>query len=126
MLFVTFVVFRPTLGGRTQKYFVGVGTYFLVSQARGPEWDPARGRREQPGWDEHAAFIDRLHEDGRIPLGGPTGDINGQRAMLVVHADSEDEVRKMLADDPWAGSILAIDSVQPWTLWIGQDRLPPA
>jgi uncharacterized protein YciI len=102
-----------------------VGAYFLVIQARGPAWDPQRERREQPGWDEHAAFIDRLHEGGTIPLGGPIGDVNGQRTMLVVRADGEDEVREMLAEDPWAGSILAIESVEPWTLWIGRDRLPP-
>jgi uncharacterized protein YciI len=98
--------------------------YFLVRQARGPAWDPSRGRREQSGWKQHAAFIDRLSEDGNIPLGGPTGDIDGQYVVLVVHASSEDEARAMFADDPWMDSILRIESVEPWTLWIGADRLP--
>ena len=75
--------------------------YFLVRQAGGPAWDPSRGRREQSGWNDHAAFIDRLSEDGKIPLGGPVGDIDGQHAVLVVHAASEDDARAMFADDPW-------------------------
>jgi uncharacterized protein YciI len=98
--------------------------YFLVRQARGPAWDPSRGRRGQSGWDQHAAFIDRLSKDGKIPLGGPVGDIDGQHAMLVVYAASEDEARAMFADDPWMDRILSIESVEPWTLWIGADRLP--
>ena len=98
--------------------------YFLVRQARGPGWDPSRGRREQSGWNDHAAFIDRLSQAGKIPLGGPVGDIDGQHAVLVVHAASEDDAHAMFADDPWMDTILRIEHVEPWTLWIGADILP--
>jgi uncharacterized protein YciI len=101
-----------------------MSAYFLVRHARGPAWDPSRGRREQAGWDEHAAFIDRLSGDGKIPLGGPVGDIDGQYAMLVVRAANEDEVHAMFVDDPWMDSILRIESTESWTLWIGADILP--
>ena len=97
--------------------------YFLVRQARGPNWDPSRGRREQSGWDQHAAFIDGLSKDGKIPLGGPIGDVDGQHAVLVVRAGNEDAARAVFADDPWMDSILRIESVEPWTLWVGSDRL---
>jgi uncharacterized protein YciI len=102
-----------------------VAGYFLVRQARGRSWDPSRGRREQSGWTEHAAFIDALSERGRIPLGGPVGDVDGQHAVLVVEGGSENEARALFADDPWMNSILRIESVEPWTLWIGADRLSP-
>ena len=98
--------------------------YFLVKHARGPAWNPSRGRREQSGWSDHAAFIDRLVEDGKIPLGGPVGDIDGQYAVLVVRAASEDDARALFADDPWTDNILRIESVGLWTLWIGADSLP--
>ena len=94
-------------------------SHFLVRQARGPEWDPSLGRREQAGWDEHAAFIDRLAEDGRIVLAGPIGDVDGQYVVLVVQAAGEAEARAMFDGDPWMDRILRIDSVEPWTLWIG-------
>jgi uncharacterized protein YciI len=100
-----------------------MASYFLVRQARGPAWDSSRGRREQSGWDPHVAFIDRLSEDGKILLGGPIGEIDGQHVVLVVRAASDDEARAMFADDPWMGSVLAIESVEPWTLWIGADTL---
>jgi uncharacterized protein YciI len=98
--------------------------YFLVSQPSGPAWDSSRGRCEQSGWDQHIAFINRLSEDGKISLGGPVGEIDGQDAVLVVHAASEDETRAMFADDPWMDSVLRIESVEPWTLWVGADSLP--
>jgi hypothetical protein len=37
----------------------------------------------------------------------------------VVAAGSEEDVRKRLADDPCLGTILDIDSVQRWSIWIG-------
>ena len=92
--------------------------YYLVRQKRGPEWDYSRGRREQDDWDEHAAFMDALVEDGVILLGGPVGDVNGDETLLVVDVESEDEIRSRLAPDPWAGSLLTLVSVEPWTVWL--------
>jgi uncharacterized protein YciI len=109
---------------RLRDYAVLMAGCFLVRQARGPAWDSSCGRREQPGWDQHVAFIDRVSEDGRIALGGPVGEIDGQHVVLVVHAASEDEARAMFTDDPWMDSVLRIESVEPWTLWIGVDSLP--
>ena len=96
---------------------------FLVRQARGPDWDPSRGRREQIGWDQHVAFIDALSEDGKIPLGGPIGHVDGEYVELVVCAPGEAEARALFADDPWMGSILEIESVEAWTLWVGASSM---
>jgi uncharacterized protein len=79
----------------------------------------SRRRREQASWDEHAAFIDSLAEQGVVVLGGPLGDPDYGPALLVVAAESEEDVPKRLADDPWLGTILNIDSVQRWSIWIG-------
>jgi uncharacterized protein YciI len=98
---------------------VGVsGGYFLVREARGPAWDPARARREQDGWGDHAAFVDGLVEEGVLVLGGPVGDVDGEHAVVVACAESEEDVRRRLADDPWADTVLRIESIEPWTLWI--------
>jgi uncharacterized protein YciI len=101
-----------------------MSAHFLVRQARGPRWDPSRGRREQAGWDDHAAFIDRLAEAGRVVLGGPVGEVDGQHALLLVRAADEAEARGMLADDPWLDRILRIESVERWTLWVRPPGFP--
>jgi uncharacterized protein YciI len=103
-----------------------VSAHFIVRQARGPAWDPARGRRQQAGWDEHAAFVDRLAERGKILLGGPLDDVDGEYVLLVVAAEDEAAARAMFDADPWRDSVLRIVAVERWNLWIGAERLLPA
>jgi uncharacterized protein YciI len=98
--------------------------YYLVELARGPAWDHSRRRREQAGWDEHAAFMDELTEEGIVLLGGPVGEGDGENTLLVVDVDSEAAIRARLADDPWADSMLTIASVQPWSVWLRREVRP--
>jgi uncharacterized protein YciI len=102
----------------------GVADYYLVTQAKGPGWDHARRRREQAGWDEHAAFMDALAAEGVVVLGGPVGERDGDDVLLVVDLPSEAAVRQRLATDPWAESVLVIKSVQPWSVWLRGVVLP--
>ena len=94
-------------------------SHFLVTEVPGPDWDPARPRRQQDGWDEHAAFVDGLAAEGLVVVGGPLGDPDHGPALLVFAATGEDEVRKRLADDPWMDTILKVESIQPWSIWVG-------
>lgn len=88
--------------------------FHVALSRRGPAWVPGRPVEEQSGWDEHAAFMDGLVEAGFVVLGGPLADEH--RVVLAVEAGSEDEVRATLARDPWHGSHLVVDAVEPWTI----------
>jgi uncharacterized protein YciI len=92
--------------------------YHLVRLTCGPTWQPDRPRREQLGWDDHAAYMDRLTEHGVVVLGGPVGDVNTGDAVLVVEAYDQAAVFALLAGDPWLGSVLAVKSIEPWTIWL--------
>ena len=96
--------------------------HFLVKRAHGPSWDHTRVRREQRGWDEHAAFMDELTADGFIVLGGPVGDGDGHSTLIVVEAPDEAEVRARFAGDPWGEDMLATESVEPWTILLRRSR----
>jgi len=88
---------------------------FLVVRLRsGPEWDPERPLEEQSGWREHAAFMNGLVDKGFIVLGGPL--VDEVRVVHVVEAESEDAIRATLARDPWSGSHLVVDAIDPWTI----------
>ena len=102
-----------------------VADYYLVEQAKGPAWDHTRQRREQVRWDEHAAFMDGLVEERFVVLGGPVGDDGeAHNVLLVVAADDEATTYARLAEDPWLGSVLRIESIRPWSVWLGApDRL---
>jgi uncharacterized protein YciI len=95
-----------------------VADYFLVTRAWGPAWDPARPRRGQDGWREHAAFMDALVAEGFVVLGGPVGDVDTGHAVLAVRAESEEAVRERLAADPWPQELLTIEDVEPWSVWL--------
>ena len=71
--------------------------------------------REQDGWDEHAAIMDGMVEDGFILLGGP---VEGDREVLhVVFAPSAEAVHARLAQDNWTqNGMLETVSVERWTI----------
>lgn len=90
---------------------------FVVERGKGTGYDPGHDRREQQGWDEHAAFMDALVDDGFVVLGGPLGD--GEIVLLVVEALDEAEIRSRLAEDPWEPlKILTVERITPWTIWL--------
>jgi uncharacterized protein YciI len=101
-----------------------VADYFLVERAKGRAWDHGKRRREQPGWDAHAAFMDALADDGFVVLGGPVGDGDGGNALLIIDAGSEAAVRARLAEDPWGEDMLTIESVRPWSVWLRAEKRP--
>jgi uncharacterized protein YciI len=90
---------------------------FALTLVRGPAWDESLGIREQRQCDAHAAFMDGLVDDGFILLGGPVAD--GRQTLHVIEANHENEIRRRLAEDPWAhAGLLKIGSIQPWALWL--------
>ena len=94
---------------------------FVVECGTGPGYDRSRGRREQQGWDDHAAFMDALVDDGFVVLGGPLGD--GETVLLVVEARDEAEIRARLAEDPWEPRhVLTVDRITLWTIWLDGRR----
>jgi uncharacterized protein YciI len=109
-------------GPLRRKRSLTLPDYFLVTRAWGPAWDPNRPRRGQDGWDEHAAFMDALVDDGFVVLGGPVGDVETGPALLVVEAESEEAVRERLAADPWPEDLLTIERIEPWTIWLRSGR----
>jgi uncharacterized protein YciI len=94
--------------------------FLVVRHRSGPRWDASRHLEEQSGWDEHAAFMDGLVDDGFVVLGGPLADEH--RVALAIEAESEDAVHATLARDPWTGSHLETASVEAWTIRLDARR----
>ena len=95
-------------------------TFIAISSA-GPSRDQSEGTREQPFWDEHAAFIDQLVDEGFILMGGPLVDEGG--SILIVNAKDENEVREKLKNDPWTRhGILKLESVRRWQIFVDKRK----
>jgi hypothetical protein len=88
--------------------------FLVVLRRSGPEYDHSKPLEQQSGWPEHAAFMDGLVDDGFVVLGGVLGD--EVRTAHAVEAGSEQEVRDRFGQDPWSGSHLVVDSIDPWTI----------
>ena len=90
--------------------------YYAVTRTRGENWDSGRPMRQQRQWDEHAAFMDALADEGFVVLGGPLG--NGEKVfLLIIDAQSEQEIAARLADDPWTRvGLLRTASVERWEI----------
>ena len=93
---------------------------FAVTTAKGTNWDDTRGIREQPYFEEHAAFANELVDRGVIILGGPVDSENDEDiALLAVEAPGEDALRVVFADDPWiVHQVFRLKQVRTWTLWL--------
>ena len=92
--------------------------YFAVRRRRGPAWNASLPLRSQPGWTEHAAFMNGLAAERFVVLGGPLSkDEEGEEVLLVIDAPGEAAIRTRLDADPWTRSgQLKIVRIEPWTI----------
>jgi uncharacterized protein YciI len=98
--------------------------YFVVNSEQGPAWVDGRAMREQALWAEHAVFINAQVSAGFVIAAGPLGGGSVHRALLIVNARNETEVRENFAADPWIKEgILRILRIEPWELLASDDRL---
>ena len=104
-------------------------SYFAVTRAAGPGWTEGKGAFEQPGVDDHAAFMGGLADEGIVLFAGPLAGSEHHRirVLLIVNTDNEAAIHEHLADDPWAqAQRLVTTSVEPWNLMVGADRISAA
>src|SRR5256885_805519 len=78
----------PHGGGRAarvrQAVLEGVSAVdrlFAVTRIRGPAWDPSMAMEAQADWPAHAMFMNRLHAEEFVLLGGP---LDGTPDVLLI------------------------------------------
>jgi uncharacterized protein len=90
----------------------------LVRWKAGPTWTDGPVD-EQPGWDEHAAFIDDLIERGIFVMGGPLADQSGSQSLLE-HV-TELEARELVLQDPFvANGVFELEEVRAWNIFVDE------
>jgi uncharacterized protein len=91
---------------------------FAVIRRRGPGWQEGQPLEKQADWRAHATFMDALFEEGFVILAGPME--NTSEALVVVRAESPEEVHSRLAEDPWTrNGLLSTTRIAAWTLRLG-------
>lgn len=102
-------------------------TYFAVTRQAGPAWVDGKGAFDQPDAPDHAAYMNRLADQGSVVFAGPLAGTERDRirVLLVMNAQDEADVHERLRDDPWARTHrLDTVSIEPWNVIVGGDILP--
>ena len=93
-------------------------TIFAVTRTRGAAFDDSVPLESQAEWAEHAAFMNGLHAEGFVLLGGSlegTPDV-----LLIVRAKSVNEIEAHFSQDPWTkNNLLRVKQIAPWTVRLG-------
>jgi len=103
-------------------------SYFAVIREGGPGWTEG-GITDQAAVNDRAAFMNELASEDLVLFAGPlAGTEQGRlRTLLIINAETEAEIRRRLADDPWTvAERLEITGVEPWNVFVGAERLASA
>ena len=69
--------------------------YFIAIFSKGPAWDETKPANEQTGFKEHSDNLRRLRTEKKVAIGGRYGD----KGMVIVEAQNEEEARSLFAAD---------------------------
>jgi uncharacterized protein YciI len=90
----------------------------IVRWRAGPTWTSGPPE-DQPGWDEHATFIDDLIERGIFVMGGPFADYSG--SFTIMENVGEQEARDLVTADPFvANGVFELDDVRTWNVYVDE------
>jgi uncharacterized protein YciI len=90
----------------------------FVRWRAGPAWTSG-APDEQPGWGEHAQFINDLTARGIFVMGGPFADNSG--SMSLLENVGEDEARELVLTDPFvANGVFVLEDLRAWNVWVDE------
>jgi uncharacterized protein YciI len=87
---------------------------YVVFHTPGPNWKRGIDFREQDGAGEHVQHYLKLHEQGKLELGGPFLLQEAGGMMVATRDVSQEELESFAAADPAVRAGLLRYEVRPW------------
>jgi len=87
---------------------------YIVIHKPGPQWQYGVDFREQPGVGQHVQHYLKLHDQGKLELGGPFLLQDAGGMMVATKHVSQAELDAFAASDPAVQAGLLIYEVRPW------------
>lgn len=88
-------------------------TIYVITYKAGPTWKPGVPMAKQ-AIGTHAAYMRKLHAEGRMYAAGPTLDIDG--GVILLKAADLKEAQGVMAADPAVATGLFVGEVREWRL----------
>lgn len=86
---------------------------YVVFHKPGPNWQQGVDFRKQPGVQDHVKHYMKLHQDGKLAMGGPFLDNSGGM-MVSIEGVSLDEIKAFAEADPAVKGGLLVLEIKPW------------
>ncbi len=101
--------------------------YFLLTYARGNAWNEAMGYAEQPGLKKHHEYLEKLHINDQLVMGGEVlasepGHGNELLSVMLLRTGSIEEAEKLIEQDPGVQMRLVRGEVVPWNVTMSSLR----
>ena len=87
---------------------------YVVFHRPGPKWQTGVDFREQEGVGEHVQHYLKLHEQGKLELGGLFLSQDAGGMMVATKDVSQEELEAFAAVDPAVRSGLLLYEIRPW------------
>jgi hypothetical protein len=87
---------------------------WVVLHRPGPAWRPGVDFREQPGVVDHVLHYRKLHDQGKLALGGPFPIADRGGMMIPAPGLGREFVESFANEDPAVKSGLLVAEVVPW------------
>ena len=85
--------------------------FFAVLYGPGKRWVDGKAMAEQP-LDAHIAYVKSLSDDGTVLMAGPF--LEDDAGLTILQADSLEEARLIIAEDPDVRDEVLRADVRPW------------
>jgi len=95
----------------------------VIFHRPGPKWKPGIDFREQEGVEEHVRHYLKLHEQGKLELGGPFLLQDAGGMMVTTKNVSREELEDFAAADPAIQSGLLSFEIRPWLTAMEHKRI---
>ena len=86
----------------------------VVFHTPGPKWKQGIDFREQEGVNDHVQHYLKLHEQGKLELGGPFLVQDAGGMMVATKEVSQEELEAFAAVDPAVQTGLLNFEIRPW------------
>lgn len=97
--------------------------YFLLTYSPGSSWNTSISYEEQPGLKKHHEYLESLHINDQLVMGGPVPGPDGEfLSVMLLRTGSLEEAEKLASQDPGVQTRVVVAEVVPWSVEMSSMR----